>query len=278
MKKPNLIRRIIQNKKIVFGTIVVGLIIFVSMLASIIAPYALEYSDLTQRLCPPSMKHLLGCDSNGGDVLTSILHGGRVSLSIAFITVSISLIIGVVIGLVSGYFGGIIDQVMMRFVDVTLAFPGILLALAILAVIGQSYFTIIITLVLTGWTAPARITRGEVLRLKSSEYIDACHTIGISHLKIMFKHLLPGALGPLIVHSTFSISGIIIVESSLSFLGLGPQGSPTWGALLSDGKSVLDSAPFLSIAPGVAIMLSILGLNFLGDGLRDVLDPKSEIR
>jgi peptide/nickel transport system permease protein len=231
--------------------------------------------DITLRNLPPSSEHWLGCDLNGRDIVTSMLYGARISLYIAFLTVVLSTTFGLFIGLISGYKLGWIDTILMRSVDIVMAVPGILVAMVLAGLMGSSVNNIAFAIAATGWTSSARIVRGQVLTVREREYVQASRALGARDWRLIFKHILPATLTPLIVHGTFSLSGVIIVESSLSFLGLGAQeGSPTWGALLGQGRTVLTEAPHLSIAPGIAIMLIVLALNFVGDASRDILDPK----
>ena len=266
------------NPRFIMGFIVIATLIFMAIFAPIISPYNLEQSDFMDRLCAPSSDHWLGCDINGNDILTVMIYGARSSLYVGFLTVLLSLILGVSIGLVSGYFRGMVDLVLMRTVDIFMAFPGILLAMAISSLLGPSLNTVILAIAATGWTSAARIVRGQVLSIREREHVLAAKAIGVSHLKIMFKHILPLTLSPLLVHATFSLSGVIIVEAGLSFLGLGAQGSDTmtWGGLLGQGSEIqLDQAPFITIVPGLAIFILVMGLNFLGDALRDAFDEKT---
>jgi peptide/nickel transport system permease protein len=266
------------NPRFIMGLLVIATLIFMAIFAPYISPYDLEQSDFMDRLCSPSSEHWLGCDINGNDILTVMIYGARSSLYVGFLTVLLSLILGVSIGLISGYFRGMIDLVLMRIVDVFMAFPGILLAMAISSLLGPSLNTVILAIAATGWTSAARIVRGQVLSIREREHVLAARAIGVSHLKIMIRHILPLTLSPLLVHATFSLSGVIIVEAGLSFLGLGAQGSETmtWGGLLGQGSEIqLDQAPYITIVPGLAIFILVMGLNFLGDALRDAFDEKA---
>ena len=264
-----------KDSRFKLGLIGLGSVLVLSFLIPIFMED--QKLELSSRLCAPSSNHLLGCDLNGGDVLISVLRGGRVSLIISFITVFLTFSLGLFVGLITGYWGGVIDNFIMGAVDLLMAFPGILLALFMTSILGPSYQNIIIAMCITGWIGSARLIRGQAMSLRSREHVQAAVAIGQSHWSILTKHIFPLCLAPLIVHSTFSLSGIIIVESSLSFLGLGPQeGILSWGGLLSQGKTVLIQAPWLTLAPGAAIMITVLSLNFIGDSLRDFFDPKSQ--
>ncbi len=230
--------------------------------------------NLDQRLCGVSWQNWLGCDQNGNDIMTLLAYGGGVSLLVSLISVFLSVVLGSFLGLISGYFGGRVDQFLMRLLDVFLAFPGILLAIFLSSALGPSYFNIILAISLTGWMGVARLIRGEVLSLKVREHVLAAKMIGASHWRILLSHIYPLIIPVLVVHTSFSISGAIIIESSLSFLGLGPQGAlQSWGATLSQGKDLLVEVPQIAIAPGILITIVVLSLNLIGDSLRDFLDP-----
>lgn len=267
-------KKYLLNPRLVIGVTILVTMTIAALLAPWIAPYSPSNLDVTLRLTPPSAEHLLGVDSNGSDVLTALLYGARTSLFIGFMTVLLSVFLGVSIGAISGYAGGWIDMVLMRIVDILMSFPGILLALTLVTVLGPNLWSIIFAISATGWTSAARIARGQVLSIKERDHVLATYALGGSHWRLIRVHILPLLTAPIIVHATFAISSVIIVEASLSFLGLGPQtGAPTWGALLNQGRNVLEEAPFLSIFPGLAIMMVVLSLNFVGDALRDILDP-----
>ena len=246
-----------------------------AVFAPLIAPYDPNDMSLQNQFEPPSLQHPFGLDQNGADIFSQVLYGARVSFSVAFLVVLICLIIGLLVGCLAGFFGGFIDQFFMRIIDMFCAFPGFLLAIALVAVLGPSLFNLILAMSLTGWASYARLIRGEFLHLKSKDYVVACQALGASPLRQIVFHILPNLIGPLVVHSSFSMAGTIISESSLSFLGLGvPPTTPTWGSLLNAGRTVLIEAPYMSIFPGIAIVLLVLGFNLFGDGLRDLLDPQ----
>lgn len=268
--------RFFANPRIWFGLTIVVVLVLVSLLAPWISPTDPGDMDIALRLQPPSRVDWLGRDLNGGSVLTAILYGGRTSLYISFITVFLSVTVGAGIGLIAGYKRGIIDSVLMRTVDLLMAFPGILLAMALAAFMGPSLSNVIFAIAATGWTSSARLVRGQALSVREREYVTAAKALGAGDLRIILKHVFPATLSPLVVQATFSLSAVIVIESSLSFLGLGAQdGAPSWGAMLSQGRTVLTEAPFLSVFPGIAIALIVIGLNFIGDALRDILDPKA---
>lgn len=261
--------------KIAIGLILVSGMALMALTAPWIAPADPQSMSLPDRLRGPSKSHPFGLDENGSDVLSKVIYGSRVSLGVAFSVVSISVFIGLLIGSWAGYSGGWTDHFIMRFVDMFYAFPGFLIALAFVAMLGPSLSNLIFALSFTSWTSFARLVRGEVLHLKEREHVQAARAIGAGSFRITVTHIWPNLLSLLIVQATFAMAATIIAESGLSFLGLGvPPTLPTWGSLLSSGRRVLSEAPHLSFAPGFAIMLLVLGFNLLGDGLRQVLDPR----
>jgi peptide/nickel transport system permease protein len=246
--------------------------VIVIVLTAIVGPMLFRADplsiDLSNVLAGPSRAHPFGCDALGRDVLTRVLWGARLSLSISTVVVAISLIVGSLIGATAALSGGQIDNLMMRGVDIVLAFPGILLAIALAAILGPGLIDLVIALTAMGWTGYARIVRGEVLTLREREYVLAAQTLGASQSRLLMRHLLPGVVGPLAVQATFGIGGIIGAEAALSFLGLGARPpTPSWGNMLDAGRAFLLVAPHLTTAPGLAIGLSILGFNVLGDGI-----------
>ncbi len=246
-----------------------------ALLAPWLAPYDPLALDLTGSLAPPELAHPLGRDEQGADILSRLLHGARISLAVGLITVSITASVGISVGLLAGYAGGGVEQVAMRLVDVLLAFPGLLLAIALVAVLGPGLGNVIIALSALGWTGFARLVRGQVLAVKALDYVQAAHGLGAGHLRLMAVHILPNVMAPALVQASFAIAAAILSEASLSFLGLGvPAGTPSWGAMLAEGRYVLSEAPYVSIFPGLAIMGVVLGFNLLGDALADWLDPK----
>ena len=258
----------------------IGLAIIGSMtMLAIFAPWVSGQSPdamfLSKSLEAPSLEHPLGRDENGCDVMAKLVYGARVSLSVAWSVILTSALVGLVIGSLAGYFGGWTEQLLMRLVDMVYAFPSFLLALALVAMMGASLRNLIIALCLTSWTGFARLVRGEVLHVKEREFVQSARALGASHARILIFHIWPNLVGLLIVQSTFAMAGTIISESGLSFLGLGvPPSTPTWGSLLNSGRRVLIDAPHVSFAAGIAILATVLGFNLLGDGLRDILDPR----
>ena len=249
--------------------------IFPALLAPYLAPFDPNEMNLIRQLEAPSKEHWLGIDENGIDIFSRLLYGARISLYVGFWVVGISTLIGITVGLYSGYYGGWADTLLMRLVDILMAFPGLLLAIALVAVLGPDIHNVIFALTALGWVSYARLVRGQVLSVREEEYILAARTAGMNGFRVMFVHILPNILPPIIVQTTFSVAGTIISESSLSFLGLGaPLGTPSWGTMLAEGRSVMLEAPHVSIFPGLAILFVVLIFNLLGDALRDYFDPR----
>jgi len=259
------------------GTLIVGLIIAAALFAPVLAPYDPAQQNLEQDLLMYSRGHPLGTDKLGRDILSRTIYGSRVSLSVGVATVTLSLVIGLAVGSLSGYAGGWVDEVFMRVVDILLAFPGILLAIAFTAVLGPGLHHVIAALCLIGWTGYARLVRGEILTLREREFIQAAQAIGCKPGRVILLHLLPNLLPPLLIQATFGLAAAIIAEGSLSFLGLGVEPpTPSWGAMLNEGRQFMLVAPHLTLYPGLAIMITVLGLNLLGDVLQDRLEPRRE--
>ena len=252
-----------------FGGAVVVLVVLVAIFAPWIAPYELGHVDVTQQLAPPSAEHWLGTDQSGADLLTQIIYGTRVAVLVGFSVVGICTTVGIVVGGISGYVGGWLDEAIMRVIDMMMAFPGILLAILLIFITQEpSLLAVIGALSATNWAGYARLVRGEVLSERERTYVEAGRAIGYGGPRLLFREVIPNILAPVIV-------GAILAEASLSFLGLGPQNIPSWGALLDQGATYFLLTPHLALFPGLAIMITILGLNFLGDGLRDALDPRA---
>ncbi|MCD6521717.1 ABC transporter permease [Candidatus Calescamantes bacterium] len=268
-------RRLKRNPLAMLG---LGLILFftlMALLAPVISPWDPQKINLEEILSPPSLKHPFGTDSLGRDLLSRVIWGSRISLSVGFVAVGISVIIGTIWGLVSGYAGGKMDNFLMRIVDIMLCFPSFFLVLALIAFTKPSIWNIMAVIGVTSWMGVARLVRAEVLSLKEREFILSAKSVGCSHLRIMFRHILPNALSPVWVAATLGVAGAILLESSLSFLGLGVQPpTPSWGSIITEGKDNLEVAWWITLFPGLAILLAVLGFNLLGEGLRDALDPR----
>jgi len=257
------------------GLLLVGGMSCAAILAPWIAPYDPNAINVNELLRTPSAAHWLGTDALGRDVFTRILYGGRVSLWVGFVAVGISTAIGLALGLVAGYFGRLVDEVIMRGVDVMLCFPSFFLILAVIAFLEPSLTNIMAVIGLTSWMGVARLVRAETLSLRGRDFVLAARVSGAGPARIIVRHILPNALAPVLVSATLGVAGAILVESSLSFLGLGVQPpDASWGNMLMDGKEVLEVAPWLSVFPGLAILFTVLGYNLLGESLRDILDPR----
>lgn len=264
-----------KNLKLKIGAALVGFWVLLALLAPVLPLQSPDAVDMAAELRGPSRGHLLGQDEEGRDVLSRVSYGARLSLMVGFLTVLISSAVGSMVGLSAGYFGGRIDEAFVFISDIFLAFPSILLIIALAAFMPPSVLNVILVLSFVGWVSYARIVRGQVLALRRIEYVQAAEVLGFPHLRILVRHIFPNVLGPVIVNATLSLAGVIIAESTLSFLGLGiPPGTPSWGAMLDAGVAYLLIAPHLSIVPGLAIMIAVLAFNFLGDGLRDWYDVR----
>ncbi len=263
----------------------VGILVFVMVIPAIFAPWVAPHDPymgtLSHRLTPPvwqdggTLEHILGTDKLGRDMLSRIIYGARVSLTVSLIAIFVGGIIGTVLGLISGYFGGKTDAVIMRLVDISLSIPTILLALVLVAAVGPSFGTVITVLIVLLWARYARLTRGETLAMQERDFIARARVAGASHTRIMFKYLFPHVVNSLIVLATLQVGYVILLESALSFLGAGlPRAEPAWGVMVADGRELIVTAWWVSMFPGLAIMLTVLSLNLIGDWLRDHLDPK----
>lgn len=270
-----LLRFLGRNRLISLGFPIVILIVLSAFLAPFITPYEPAQVGVGNILQPPSSDHLLGTDELGRDTFTRVVYGARVSLQVGLIAVGISLIVGTLLGLISGYAGGMVDTVTMRLMDGLMAFPALVLALGITTVLGPSLGNVMFAIGVTRVPDFARLVRGQVLSVRSQDYVQAAQAVGAGHVRLMMHHILPNVIAPIIVLASINIPAAIIAEAGLSFLGLGVQPpTPSWGAMINTAKGYIQQAPWLSIAPGAAIVITVLGFNFLGDGLRDVFDPR----
>lgn len=268
-------KRLARNPIAMAGLLIVVLLVIISFLAPLIAPYTETQMDLKAMNKPPSATHWFGTDSIGRDIFSRILYGGRYTLGLGFGACAISTIIGIVLGSFAGYFGGWVDNLVMRFCDIIQAIPGQLLCLIISATLGVGYINTIIALAIGGIARTVRLLRGSIFSVRKEEYLEAGQSINCSAWRIMFKHLLPNVLSPIIVSFSMGIGGTIMVAAGLSVLGLGVQPpTPEWGAMLADGRSLMRNYPYQVIFPGLMIFIAVIGFNLLGDGLRDALDPK----
>ena len=271
--------RFTRNRMALFGAIIIALLLVSALLAPVIAPYDPIKTNVRERLQGPSAKHLFGTDDLGRDIFSRVLYGTRISLKVGLVSVSIATSIGMMLGLFSGYLGGWVDTLVMRVMDVLFAFPAVLLAIAIMAVLGQSTTNVMIAVGIVYVPIFARITRGSVLAVRELEFIEAARCVGLRDVDIVFRHVLPNALDAVIVQISLATAFAILAEAALSFLGLGTQPpDPSWGSMLSFGREYMLEAPWWTIFPGLAIFLTVLALHLIGDGLRDALDPRSDVR
>jgi ABC-type dipeptide/oligopeptide/nickel transport system permease subunit len=270
-------RRFARSRGAVFGLVVLVAVVATAVFAPVLAPYDPLAQGVGKPLQGPSLAHWAGTDSFGRDIMSRMIYGSRIALRVGILSVLLALVIGVALGLVAGYYGGVVDAVIMRVMDGLFAFPIIILAIAMMAIVGFGVGNIIVA-VAVGFIAPfARVTRGDVLAVKEEPYVEAARLAGVGSAAIMLRHVLPNVLAPIIVQGALRVSGAIITESGLSFLGLGPPPpTPVWGSMIAEGRNFIVMAPHVSTLPGLALMLTIVGLNLLGDGLRDTLDPRMQ--
>ena len=279
-----LLRRLLRRRTALFGMLVVAEVLLTAAFAPVIAPFDPLAQDISQRLREPGWQdaqghmHLLGTDHLGRDILARIIYGSRIALLVGLAAVLISGVLGMAIGLISGYFGGRVDDFFMRLADVQLAFPFILLAIAVIGVLGPSLRNIIIVIGVSSWVVYARVVRGEVLSIRERDFVQAAIALGSRDAQVLVRHVLPNTFTPWLVVATLDMARVIVIESALSFLGLGVQPpTPTWGGMLADGRVYLSTAWWLATFPGLAILVTVLGINLFGDGLRDTLDPRLKV-
>jgi peptide/nickel transport system permease protein len=273
------IKKFLNNKLAVLGLVVLLAIIAMAIFAPYIAPYNPAKIDLLAPNAIPSAKHWLGTDNIGRDVLSRLIYSARVSLTVGFAVAAGSVVVGSVIGSIAGFFGGWVDTVLMRFIDVMLSFPGLFLNILVLAVFGGHFIYLIGIMVFTYWMDVARLVRGQFLQLREMQYVEAARATGVPAWQIMFNHLLRNATGPIIVNATLSVGGAMLAEAGLSFLGLGVQPPQTsWGQMLSNAQEYMLTNPLFAVYPGAFIFITVLAVNFIGDGLRDALDPRQKVR
>ena len=264
-----------KNKLALTGSVVVILLFVISIFAPWLAPYDPGRIDLTNILAAPSASHLFGTDQLGRDVLSRMIWGARISLKVGFVATGVAIIIGAILGAIAGYYGRWIDSAIMRFVDIMLCFPTFFLILAVIAFLEPSIWNIMLIIGLTGWMSVTRLVRADFISLKERDFVQAARVIGAGDLRIIFLHILPNAMASILVAATLGIAGAILTESALSFLGIGVQPpTPSWGNILTAGKDNIDIAWWLSLYPGLAILITVLGYNLLGEGIRDSLDPR----
>ena len=268
-------RRFFRNRLAVSGLVIVGFFFFISIAAPLISPFDPNVPDRDHLLSPPDSTYYFGTDESGRDVFSRMVWGSRISIKVGFVAVGIAILIGTILGAVAGYYGGLLDGAVMRFVDVMLCFPSFFLILAVIAILEPSIYNIMIVIGITGWMGVARLVRAEFLTLTKRDFVLAARSQGAGDFRIIFSHILPNAMGPILVSATLGVAGAILTESALSFLGIGVQPpTPSWGNILTEGKDSIEVAWWLSLYPGLAILLTVLGYNLLGEGIRDALDPR----
>jgi len=272
MRRPPLLR----NALTVIGLIVLACFVLAALLAPTLSPYDPLSTALAENLRPPSAGHPLGTDQLGRDLLSRILHGARLSLTVGLVVVSLAGVAGIVTGLAAGFWGGLLDDVLMRLTDVFLAFPSLILAMAIAAALGPSLFNVMVAIAAVTWPIYARLTRGQVLALRERPFIEAARAIGVPNSRLLGRHLLPNVISPLLVQASFDLGSAILAAAGLSFIGFGAQPpTPEWGVMISEGRNYIATQWWLSTFPALAILLVVTGFNLLGDGLRDLLDPRT---
>jgi oligopeptide transport system permease protein len=268
-------RRLRRNRLALAGMVVVAFMVIVSIITPWIAPYSYEAQDLALGAAPPNAKHWFGTDVHGRDLLTRVLYGGRISLLVGVAATSVSLLVGVTYGAVSGYFGGRVDAMMMRFVDILYTLPFVMFVIILTVFFGRNLVLLFLAIGAVEWLTMARIVRSQVLSLREKEFIEAAIAMGASRRRIVFKHLIPNALGPIIVYTSLTVPQVMLLEAFISFLGLGVQPPmSSWGILINEGAKQMEEYPWMLIFPSVALSLTLFSLNFIGDGLRDALDPR----
>ena len=267
--------RLRRNRLAMAGLVLVALLAAAALFAPWVAPHDPTAIDANNILAAPTRAHLLGTDDLGRDVLSRMIYGARISLAVGFVSVGIAVLIGTSLGSAAGFFGGALDSLVMRFVDIMLCFPSTMLILTVIAFVGPSIWNVMLIIGLTGWMGVCRLVRAEFLTLRERDFVAAARAIGAGNARIIFRHILPNAMAPVLVAAVLGVAGAILTESSLSFLGLGVQPpTPSWGNILTAGKDNIDIAWWLSFFPGIAITCTMLGYNMLGEGLRDALDPR----
>ena len=267
-------RRFRRNRLAVLGAAIVVVLVVVAALANVVAPYSPTLVNLNAQFEPPSLQHPFGTDYFGRDILSRVIHGARISLVIGLVPTLIAMTFGTVVGVTGGFKGGKTDTFLMRMGDIVMAFPSLILAMVVTYTLGASLFTLFIALAVVGWAGAARVVRSQTLSLKQRDFVTASRAVGVGQIGIMFRHIIPNCLAPILILLTLGIPGAIMAEAGLSFLGVGAQPpTPSWGLMVNEGQEYLFSAPWASIFPGLAILVTVLAFNFVGDGLRDALDP-----
>lgn len=275
------LRRFLQHRLAITGLSLVAFQIAIALLAPVISPYDPTQAHFADTNLPPCREYLLGTDNLGRDVLSRLIYATRISLSVGLVAVGIYELIAIFLGAISGYFGGLVDMIVQRLVDIVLSFPIMIVILIFIILFGPSIYSVMIAIGLLCWPEPTRLVRGQILQLRELDYVLAARSVGVGEARIIVRHILPGVVSPLVVSATFGVSAAIMTEAGLSFLGLGTQPpTPSWGNMLMDAQNltILQSMPWRWLPPGLAIMITVLAINFIGDGLRDALDPKQLVR
>ena len=276
-QRASFLRRLLSNRSFTIGASLVGLVLLLALLAGVIAPFDPLKGNFRARMMAPSLQHWMGTDQFGRDILSRVLHGARISLQIGFMVAIITALAGVLIGASSGYFRRL-DGPLMRLMDAFMAFPSIILAIAVSSVLGASVINVIFALAIAATPHTARIVRASVMVVREMEFVEAARALGAGHARILFRHIMANAMAPLMVRITYVFAVAILNEAVLSFIGVSPPPpAPTFGAIIANGRDFIVAAPWITVAPGLAILVSVLGLNLLGDGLRDVLDPRMSV-
>lgn len=274
------LRRLSRHRLAMFGLVVITIMALMAIFADFIAPYGYYEQDLARFREGPSREHLLGTDSFGRDVLSRVIYGARVSLTVGLIAVGIYETIAIILGSLAGYYGGKVDWIIMRTVDIVMTFPTLIIIIFMVTILGPSMLNVMIAIGILGWTGPTRLVRGQILSLREMDYVTAARSLGAPNRRIISRHVFPGVVPPLVVHATFGVAIAILAEAGLSFLGLGVQPpEPSWGNMIAQAQElvILERMPWLWVPPGLAIMLAVLSINFFGDGLRDALDPRGMV-
>jgi len=271
----NFWRHFKKNQLGVGGLVIIVIVFFIAIFAPFLSLYDPGKTDVSLKLNPPSFQHYLGTDQLGRDVYSRMLYGSRISLSVGFVAVGISILIGILVGAMAGYKGGWVDSLLMRFVDIMLSFPSFFLILTVVAILRPNIYNVMIVIGITSWEGTARFVRAEFLSLRERDYVQAARALGVKDRRIIFRHILPNALAPVFVTASLGVASAILVEAGLSFLGFGVQPpAPSWGNILTEGRTYIFDAWWLTVFPGLAILITVLSFNLFGEGLRDALDPR----
>ncbi len=271
----NFWRHFKKNRLGVGGLVIIVIVFFIAIFAPFLSPYDPGKTDVSLKLKPPSFQHYLGTDQLGRDVFSRMLYGSQISLSVGFVAVGISILIGILVGAMAGYKGGWVDSLLMRFVDIMLSFPSFFLILTVVAILRPNIYNVMIVIGITSWEGTARFVRAEFLSLRERDYVQAARALGVKDRRIIFRHILPNALAPVFVTASLGVASAILVEAGLSFLGFGVQPpAPSWGNILTEGRTYIFDAWWLTVFPGLAILITVLSFNLFGEGLRDALDPR----